>query len=183
MKKRVLAGILMMILVLASAMTVSAAGSNQQGSKEAGATVVSPAEYFETKPSSETVSNPSTDVANKIKDMTSVATFELAIKNGGQALPTDITVQVDAIGDNVKKVVLVVKDGNEWKAIDATVSGNKVTAKFPSVGPVVVYVSTAATSGGQSPSTGVGSSAWMIMVAVAIMAVGAGVVVSQKKTR
>ena len=47
MKKRVLAGILMMILVLASAMTVSAAGSKEQGSKEAGVRVVTPADKFE----------------------------------------------------------------------------------------------------------------------------------------
>jgi LPXTG-motif cell wall-anchored protein len=179
MKKRVLAGILMMILVLASAMTVSAAGSKEQGSKEAGVRVVTPADKFEAKATTE--AEPSVDA---VKDLTNVAKFELAKKAGVTAtLPADITLEVDALGDKVEKVVLVVKDGNNWKTVDAKLNGKQITANFAAEGPVFVYVKTASSAGGQSPSTGVTSSAWMIMLAVAVMAVGAGVVATQKKSR
>ena len=75
------------------------------------------------------------------------------------------------IGDKVEKVVLVVKDGNNWKTVDAKLNGKQITANFAAEGPVFVYVKTASSAGGQSPSTGVTSSAWMIMLAVAVMAV------------
>jgi LPXTG-motif cell wall-anchored protein len=176
MKKRVLASVLLVILVLASTLTVSAAGSKQEGSKEAGVRVVTPVDDFEAKVTNEEF--PTTDAT---KDMTKLAKFELVKKDGSsKTLPADITLEVDAIGDKVEKVVLVVKDGNNWKAIDAKLNGKQITANFAAEGPIFVFVKTATA---QSPATGVASTTWMVVMAFALIAVGAGVVATQKKSR
>ena len=184
MKKRVLACILAMVFVLASAMTVSAAGSaGSHGSKASGVTVISPADKYEAVDSDVKFEGAGTDVTNKINGMEAITkVFEIKTKDGATVSTGDVVLQVDALGDKVDSVVLVVKGANGWKAIDAKVDGNKITVNLSEIGPAIVYAKLAS-SGATSPSTVGTSSTWMIMAAVALMAVGACVVVSQKKSR
>lgn len=180
MKKRVLACILAMVFVLASAMTVSAAGSaGSHGSKASGVTVVSPSDKYEAVDSSVKFEGAGTDVTDKIKDMEAVTgVFEIKAKDGVTGTPGEVTLQVDALGNKVDKVVLVVKGANGWKAYEAKVDGNKITVNLSEVGPAIVYAKLVS-----SPATVGTSSTWMVMAAVALMAMGACVVVAQKKSR
>lgn len=180
MKKRVLACILAMVFVLASAMTVSAAGSaGSHGSKASGVTVIKPEKGYEAVDSSVKFEGAGTDVTNKINGMEAITNvFEIKAVDGGTATSGEFVLQVDALGDKVDSVVLVVKGTNGWKAYDAKVDGNKITVNLSEIGPAIVYAKLV-----KSPVTVGTSSTWMIMAAVALVAVGACVVVSQKKSR
>ena len=180
MKKRVLACILAMVFVLASAMTVSAAGSaGSHGSKASGVTVISPADKMEAVDSTEKFENAGKDVNDKINGMEAITkVFEIKAKDGATATSGEVVLQVDALGSKVKSVVLVVKGANGWKAYDAKVDGNKITVNLSEIGPAIVYAELVS-----SPVTVGTSSTWMVMAAVALMAVGASVVVYQKKSR
>lgn len=219
MKKKVLAGILMMILVLASVMTVSAATSpsptkgphvkyeDEKGFYKvdnktpfAGETYTNAPLNADVKKAIEDynadkitldklLADAPKDVKAALKGKTDISgVFDLVPVNDGQPNADGshtVTVTVPGV-DKAKDVVVLHfnRNDNTWEILKATVSGEKVTATYETLSPVAVFgVVEAGGADGESPKTVGTSSAWMLMAAVALVAVGTGVVVSQKKNR
>ena len=212
MKKRIFAGLLMSIMVLASVMGVSAANSADANIKVEEAQkgdykIVTGADEFKE------LKSESADVYNavvgfnagtvKVEKMLESApavlkaiegkaiigdVFELIDLNGGKPNADgkhEITLNVPGLTS--KEVVVVhysyVKKAWETVPVKAVDLDKKtVTAVFDDLSPVAIYAKPASGgAAGTSPSTQGVSSAWMIWSAAALIVLGAGVVVSQKK--
>ena len=209
MKKKVLAGILMMILVLASVITVSANPSTSgdphvKDSDESGyykvelqnpfdgveATVKKNIEEYNAGKVTldKVLESAKSEVKAAVKGKTNIGgIFDLIDVNGGQPVGGvhEVTITVPGISKAKDVVVLhYSKVTNEWEVVKSSVSGDKVTAIFADLSPVAVFgVVEAGGSTGESPKTVGTSSAWMLWTAMALVVVGAGAVVSQKKSR
>lgn len=207
MKKRILAGMMMMILVLASAMSVSAAGSRTEP--------VYPSEPFEKRYVTSTEEGTFDDLKPEIQKVveelndknTSSLDKDIQEKLDGKTLLTEVfdlipignhsdcherhyhevELVVTPLTDKCEDLVILYYNGNEWKiTTPIKVEGNKITVHFDELlvkgSPVGLYVNIkAGTATGTSPSTQGTSSAWMLWTAMALVVLGAGVVVSQKK--
>ncbi len=95
-----------------------------------------------------------------------------------------VTLTVPALTDQLEDVVVLHYDNGTWKVVKATVNGQTLTVELDSLGIFGIYASLKASQGGVSggsAATGGTNSTWMIVLAVALVAVGAVVVVSQKK--
>lgn len=214
MKKRVLAGILMTIMVLASVMGVSAAESIQAQiyvtkAQESGYRVVTDpnAEFANLKAADAAMYDLVTGFNNKkvTQDKMLEAApaavkeavkgkgliwkiFDLIPVNGGTPVAGihTVTLEVPALtsSNTDLKVIHYSEVDKAWEVLEATVDYSKktVTIKTDDLSPIGIYANNVKNSGnGISPSTGVTSSAWMLWSALALIVLGAGVVVSQKK--
>ena len=197
MKKRVFAGIMIMVLMFASVMGVSAAPSRTDEIYVSG----TPSDYFETTDSAKTESDlkseASTEVKEEIKDKTLIwKVFDLTetgtntpVKNSNGKY--DVQLTVTTMTNNQKDFVIVYFDDatGEWKTLKPEVDYKNKTLVFElesiaNVSAMGVYATKlSGGAAGTSPSTEGTSSAWMLWMAVAIVALGAGVVVAQKKSR
>ena len=204
MKKRVLAVVMMMVLVLASALSVSAAPSKSEPVVESGASagkfdIVTGAEEFkdvktEVKTqiadleAKKTVSL-GTEVDNAIKNKTMVTEFFDLVPDTDKAGTKDytVTIAISAMTTAWKNVVVLhystvrgVWETLEVKNVDY--DKKEVTFFAPDLSPIAVYADVVESgSTGTSPSTEGMSSTWMLWTAAALIVLGAGVVVSQKK--
>lgn len=205
-----------MVFVLASVMTVSAAGSKEAAirvteSQKGHYTITEGADEFaEIKTAKKAVYDAivafnakidatteaklfeGTQILNSLKGKVCVTdVFDLDKINNGNPLQNgkhQVTIEVDALTTSMTGVVVVHYDMTKgWEVItpdSVDLANKKITATYDSLSPVIIYANAPSGSGsGSSPSTGVTSSTWMLMAAVAIIAVGTVVVVSQKKTR
>ena len=207
MKKRILAVVMMMIMVLASAMSVSAANSRKEPVYPSGSSI----KKYETSTDEDTFKDLTKEIQDVIKelndDKVTSLSKDLQKTLEGKKLITDVfdlwpvgdhtdchgrhyhevEITVDALTDKCKDVVVVYYTGTEWKtATIVKIDGNKITAKYEGLldegSPVGIYANVSAGTGtGTSPSTEGVSSVWMLWTAMALIVLGAGVVVSQKK--
>ena len=199
------------IMVLASAMSVSAADSRTEQVHTSGASV----SYY-------TLDESETALLSGIKTEAKKEEVKAIIKelndNKATALSTDIqkalkgktllayVFDIDPVGDHAKckeqgyhEIELTVTtitdkcsnivvlhysvERDVWETLTPVkVDGNKITVRFKDLSPVAVYANVVGgTAVGVSPSTEGVSSAWMLWTAMALIVLGAGVVVSQKK--
>lgn len=230
MKKRVLAGLLMSVMVLASAMSVSAADSKTRpvegGKTEDGngsyvvntenpvfeelteaeinkndkitdkAAAIASANDAKTKiekiNKGEKVSI-TTEVDKKLEGKTLVQKFfDLDEKGDHNKCYTDghkVTLKVDALAKSWKNIVVVhySTDRTLWETIpvadkDVDYNNKTITFVIKDLSPIAIYADVVSDgAAGTSPSTEGVSSAWMLYSAMALIVLGAGVVVSQKK--
>lgn len=216
MKKRVLAGLMMTVMVLASAMSVSAAPSKQEPVVEYGASegkydITTGTNEFAKKDTEEEAKHTaaikivtdinegktvsiSTEVDNAIKGKKLVQKFfDLdAINDHAECVNKGyhtVTLKVDAMTTGWKNITVVhySQDRQVWETIkvedkNVDYTNKTITFNIKDLSPVAIYadvVSDGAT--GTSPSTEGVSSAWMLYTAMALIVLGAGVVVYQKK--
>ena len=234
MKKRVLAGIMMAAMMVASVMSVSAAGSKTEevdaSGNEAGYTVESKADTFDYLE----------DITDLVEDKTPAEQAELkASAKEAQAAIVEMNKNADKIPESViadikedkakledTKLICPVFDleaygthaqceidgfhtlqlnvpalkncdpksvvvlhysvtRGYWEVVkDVKVDGTTLSGKFYDLSPVAIYAKvTTGGAAGTSPSTVGTSSTWMLLAAVAVVALGAGVVATQKKSR
>lgn len=208
MKKKVLAGILMMILVLASVITVSAATSPTKGPHvkyedeqgyykvdketpfdDADADVKKAVEDYNASKITldKLLEGAKPEVKEALKGKKDIAgIFDLIAVNGGQPKNGvhEVTVTVPGVENAKDVVVLHYSRTAGWEILKATVKGDKVTATYGDLSPVAVFgVVEAGGAVDEAPKTVGTSSAWMLWTAMALVVVGAGAVVSQKKSR
>lgn len=233
MKKRVLAGLLMSVMVIASAMTVSAADSKtkpvvggETADKKGTYEVTTEAPKFEELEEEAIKANPNikdedeaaaiasakaaaatiekinkgetasitTEVDKEIKGKTLVQKFfDLDEEGDHDACHTagehKVTLTVDALTTSWKNIVVVhySTDRTLWETIkvaDKDVDYNKKTITFAiqDLSPIAIYADVVSGgAAGTSPSTEGVSSAWMLYSAMALIVLGTGVVVYQKK--
>lgn len=200
MKKRVLAGIMMAVMMMASVMSVSAANSK---SKEVNATGTS-ATTHETdlvfdgidasvktvidEINAGKITSLSADIQKKLAGKKLVAeVVDLQHKDATGTCNHEVELTVTPLTDKCSDVVILHYDkvAKAWEIIEPiSVKGDVIVAKFDNLSPVAVFAKVAeGGSTGTSPSTVGTSSTWMLLVAVAIVALGAGVVATQKKSR
>ncbi len=209
MKKRVLAGLMMAAMVLASAMSVSAASKEKPveevGSQKGVYEVIIPPtfgnnvsddtkEKIEKLNKDESVSI-STEVDKAIKGKKIVQTF-FGLEAVGTHQECDdrnyhaVTLKVDAMTTTWKNITIVYysAEGTVWK----TISGDKIKVDYDKktlafnieedMSLVAIYADKVEEGPtGTSPSTEGVSSAWMLYSAMALIVLGTGVVVYQKK--
>ena len=204
MKKKVLAGIMMAVMMMASVMSVSAAGSVSKEVYPSGTNVadhktdlifdgVEDSVIATIKElNAEKVTSLSADVQKKLAGKTLVAeVVDLEHVGAADTCKNGHKVQltVTPLTDNCKNVVVLHYStvDKAWEVIeDVTVDyANKtVTAVYDDLSPVAIYATVSqGGSTGNSPQTVGTSSAWMLWTAVAIVALGAGIVATQKKSR
>ena len=205
MKKRILAGMLMMVLVLASAMSVSAANSRTENVYTSGASVShytlddsegvfadldDKVEAIIKELNANKATSLSLDIQKALKGKTLLAkVFDLEPvgdhKKCEEQKYHEVELTVTTITDKCSKIVVLhySETRGEWEVLTPVkVDGNKITVRFKDLSPVAVYANVAGgTAVGVSPSTEGTSSAWMLYSAMALIVLGAGVVVSQKK--
>lgn len=192
MFKKVLAGVMTATLLLASVMGVSAADSKDAnvalGEASKGYyTIVSPSKE---KAEADVTSS---SVSSAVSGKTSIGSFDLKASAEG-VTGTDVTLSVATLTDSVDKdsiVVALFVDG-AWKtvspkSVDKASKTIVVTIGAMDANEVIsgfIYATVASSSAsGSAPKTVGTSSTWMLWLAVALVAVGAGVVVAQKKSR
>lgn len=208
MKKRVLAGIMMAVMMMASVMSVSAAGSKTQEVYPSGER-----ESFYTTDASEGVfSDLATDVQDIIKELNANKTTSLSADIqktlSGKTLIADVfdlephgthaeceanghkvQLTVTTLTENCKNIVVLhYSEGrNVWETVEPTSVDYKnktITVVLKDLSPVGIYAEVSGSGAtGSSPATVGTSSTWMMWAALALVVVGAGVVVSQKKSR
>lgn len=235
MKKRVLAGIMMAAMMVASVMSVSATGSKTEEVEvetkledNAGYTVESkadtfdyledvtelvkdktPAEQAELKESAkeaqdaivemnagkipESVVADIKDVKTKLADTKLICpVFDLELYGEHKQCEIDgfhtLKLNVPALKNCDPKSVVVLHYSvtrGTWEVVkDVKIDGTTLTGKFQDLSPVAIYAKvTTGGAAGTSPSTVGTSSTWMLLAAVAVVALGAGVVATQKKSR
>lgn len=132
-------------------------------------------------------------VQNAIKGKTLIyKIFDLIPVNGGKVNAEgkhEVELTVTSLTKNATDIVLIHYDevNKKWETIKPVVDYDKqtITAVYNTLSPVGIYanVSSGSTQGPTSAQTVGTSSAWMLWLAVAVVALGAGVVVSQKKNR
>ncbi len=210
MKKRVLAGIMMAAMMVASVMSVSAAGSKTdevEVSKDNtyGYTVEAEADTFkDLDAEAQTAIKDLND--GKISDSIVADIKDIKTTLSGKKLVCPVfdlepfgehpnctnghTVKLNVPAlkncDPNSVVVLHYSETDKaWEVVEAKVSGTTLTATFENLSPVAIYakVTTGGAAGTSSPSTVGTSSTWMLLAAVAVVALGAGVVATQKKSR
>ena len=211
MKKRVLAGLLMSVMVLASAMSVSAAdsktkpvegGKTEDGNGSYVVTTENP-DFSDVKDATEATkiekinkgetTSFTTEVDNAIKGKTLVQKFfDLHAQGDHKACETaghKVTLKVDAMTTAWKNIVVVhySTDRTLWETIpvaekDVDYNAKTITFVIKDLSPIAIYADVV-TGGaaGTSPSTEGVSSAWMLYAAMALIVLGSGVVVYQKK--
>lgn len=217
MKKRVLAGLMMMVMVLATAMSVSAAPSATDSIVESGSSV---GKYDITKGENEFAKKDNEDQAKHTaaiaivkdinadkKDVKITDAVDNAIK--GKTLVQKffdldevgkhdeckqrgfhtVTLKVAAMTSEWKNITLVhySQTREVWeiipvKAENVDYTNKTITFDIKDLSPLAIYADIQ-TSGaaGTSPSTQGVSSAWMLYTAMALVVLGTGVVVYQKK--
>ncbi|MBQ2921547.1 MAG: hypothetical protein IJE60_00420 [Tyzzerella sp.] len=236
MKKRVLAGIMMAAMMVASVMSVSAAGSKTEEvevSKDNNAgytveskadtfnyleditnelpTTVTPQEKAELQASAKEAQtaivemNKNTDkipesvIADikedkaKLENTTLICpVFDLEAYGTHAQCEIDgfhtLKLNVPALKNCDPKSVVVLHYSvtrGYWEVVkDVKVDGTTLSGKFYDLSPVAIYAKvTTGGAAGTSPSTVGTSSTWMLLAAVAVVALGAGVVATQKKSR
>lgn len=211
MKKRVLAGIMMAVMVMASVMSVSAAGSKSDEVEPSGDRAGSYATYAYDGVFKDLSTEAQTAIADleagKIPDSIVADIADIKTTLAGKKLICEVFDLEPTGGDDAHKdcatnghkvqltipalancknvVVLHYSEKNaEWEVIKAEVNGTTLTATFMDLSPVAIYADvTTGGAAGTSPSTVGTSSTWMLWAAVAIVALGAGVVATQKKSR
>lgn len=232
MKKRVLAGLLMSVMVLASAMSVSAADSKTKP-VEGGKTEDGNGSYVVTteNPVFEELTDAAIDANEKVTDKAAAkasakaaaATIEKINKGEKASITTEVdkkiegktlvqkffdldetgdhnkchqpgnkhkvTLTVDALTTGWKNIVVVhySTDRVLWETIpvadkDVDYTKKTITFEIEDLSPIAIYADVV-TGGaaGTSPSTEGVSSAWMLYAAMALIVLGSGVVVYQKK--
>lgn len=234
MKKRVLAGLLMSVMVLASAMSVSAAesktqsvtgGKTEDGSGSYTATVENP--KFEELTEEAIKANPNIKEEDKAAAIASAkaaaTTIEKINKGETVSITTEIdkeikgktlvqkffdldevgnhdkchqpgnkhkvTLTVDALTTGWKNIVVVhySTDRTLWETIkvadkDVDYNAKTITFEIEDLSPIAIYADVVeGGAAGTSPSTEGVSSAWMLYAAMALIVLGSGVVVYQKK--
>lgn len=205
MKKRVLAGLMMAVMVLASAMSVSAAGSRTEEVYTSGASAGS----YTLDDSDKAFADLDDKVEAVIKELNNnkATSLKLDIQKAlkGKTLlakvfdlePTgdhskcekqgyhEIELTVSTITDKCSNIVVLhySEKRAEWETLTPVkVDGNKITVRFADLSPVAVYANVVGgTAVGVSPSTQGISSTWMLYAAMALIVLGSGVVVYQKK--
>lgn len=192
MKKKVLAGIMMAVMMAASVMGVSAANSKTAevyvSGNSANTYVVEAADDQNLKASAEKV-----DAVSGKEIITTTAVYNVkAIEGNGTANGAgkyEVELTVSGLSSNCKDVTVLNYNttSETWSVV--TVSNVDYTNKtmvvaLDNLGPIAIFASvTSGGATGTSPSTVGTSSTWMIMLALAVVAVGAGVVATQKKSR
>lgn len=191
MKKRVLAGIMMAVMMMASVMGVSAANSKDTSLKVDGNTLV--AERVEDQ-SIATSASKESSVAGK----TSIsAVYTIKAADGATATPDAdgkfaVKLTVASLSDKCTNIVVLCYDAGTqaWKSItvdakNVDYANKTIEVKLPALGQQIVVYANVATGGaaGTSPSTVGTSSTWMLCLAAALIVVGAGVIATQKKSR
>lgn len=234
MKKRVLAGIMMAAMMVASVMSVSAAGSKTEEvevetilGNNAGYTVEAEADTFnyldditsklpsdatdakkaELKAAAkeaqaaivelnagkipESVVADIADIKTKLADKKLVCpVFELEAYGNHPNCTNGHTLKLDvpSLKNCDPKSVVVLHYSvtrGYWEVVkDVNINGTTLTGTFKDLSPVAIYAKvTTGGAAGTSPSTVGTSSTWMLLAAVAVVALGAGVVATQKKSR
>ena len=207
MKKKVLAGIMMAVMMMASVMCVSAAESKSDEVNSTGDSL----KGYETdlvfdgvedsvvatikELNADKITSLSADIQKKLDGKSLVAeVFDLQTVEGSDhtACATTghkVTLKVTSLTEKCSDVVILhySKKAGAWEVIEpisVDYKNGTVTAIFKDLSPVAIYAKVA-TSGstGTSPSTVGTSSTWMLLAAVAIVALGAGVVATQKRSR
>jgi len=194
-----------MVLVLASAMSVSAADSRTDQVHTSGASVG----YYVFDDSEAAFAPLDDKVEGVIKELnnnkaTSLSTkLQKAIK--GKTLLAKVF-DVEAVGDHkdcekrnyheIEMTVTTITDKcsnivllcysetkGEWEVITPVkVDGNKITVRIKDLSAVAIYANVVGgTAVGVSPSTEGVSSAWMLYAAMALIVLGTGTVVYQRK--
>lgn len=209
MKKRILAGIMMAAMVVASVMSVSAAGSKTgevavSQDNKAGYTVEADADTFkDLDAEAQTAIKDLND--GKISDsiVADIADIKTTLSGKKLVCPVfdleavgthpnctkghTVKLNVPALKNCDPKSVVVLhysETDGKWEVVESSVSGTTVTATFTNLSPVAIYAKvTTGGAAGTSPSTVGTSSTWMLLAAVAVVALGAGVVATQKKSR
>jgi len=234
MKKRVLAGLLMTVMVLASAMTVSATGNGSKTKPvEGGKTEDGNGSYVTTteNPVFEELTDAAIDANTKVTDKAAAkasakaaaATIEKINKGEKASITTEVdkkiegktlvqkffdldevgnhdechkpgnkhkvTLTVDALTTAWKNIVVVhySTDRVLWETIpvadkDVDYTKKTITFEIQDLSPIAIYADVVTDgAAGTSPSTEGVSSAWMLYAAMALIVLGSGVVVYQKK--
>ena len=210
MKKRVLAGLLMSVMVLASAMSVSAAdsktkpivgGETADGKGSYAVTTENPkfegltdaaVAVIEKVNKGEAVSF-TTDVDKEIKGKKPVTKF-FEVEAAGDHTNCGhsghkVTLTVDTMTTGWKNIVVVhySTDRVLWEAIpvadkDVDYTKKTITFEVKDLSPMAIYADVVSSgAAGTSPSTEGVSSVWMLYAAMALIVLGSGVVVYQKK--
>jgi len=219
MKKKVLAGLLMSVMVLASVMSVSAAPSTEKEVEPSGTTSVG--KYQITEGANEFAKKDNEDatkhaaaikIVEEINDgKTMSITTEVDKEIEGKKLVQEffdldevagsdhsqchtqgwhtVTLKVAAMTTNWKniRVVHYSQVREVWEVIpvedkNVDYTNKTITFNIQDLSPIAIYADVV-TSGaaGTSPSTQGVSSAWMLYTAMALIVLGTGVVVYQKK--
>lgn len=212
MKRRVLTGIMITVLALASVMGVSAADSVKKDVYPTGGStgtyVITEGEQeFAIKSGEDATKHAaaleviknleegkaqsiSTEIDKTLSGKTMVVKFfDLDEKAGSDHTKCtqqgyhEIELNVSAVANCKNVVVLHYSQTRQvWETKEATVSGTTVKFQLADLSPVAIYAEAVSTdSTGTSPSTEGTSSTWMIWTAAALIVLGAGVVVAQKK--
>lgn len=182
----------MAVMMMASVMGVSAAGSKTAEvyvSGENAKIYVAEAGDQSLKASAAEVK----EVAGK-QVITSTAVYDIKEITSGTATPNgagkhEVQLTVAGLTSSCSDIVILSYNAGTWTpvAVDASkvdYTNKTIDVELQNLGPIVIYASVAASgSTGTSPSTVGTSSAWMLWAAVAIVALGAGVVATQKKSR
>ena len=211
MKKRVLAGIMMAAMMVASVMSVSAADSKTNevdaSKNEAGYTVEAEADTFkDLDAEAQTAIKDLNDgkisdsIVADIKDIKTTlsgkklvcSVFDLEPFGDHEQCDKDgfhtVKLNVPALKNCDPKSVVVLhysEKNAKWETVEILkIDGTTITGKFYDLSPVAIYAKvTTGGAAGTSPSTVGTSSTWMLLAAVAVVALGAGVVATQKKSR
>lgn len=219
MKKRVLAGLMMTVLMMASVMSVSANKSKSDevqtsGTKADSYVVNTGKDAFDglsdadAKAEIEQMNQGKLpeSVINDIKtaDNDAAKDIEKKLENKTLICPVfDVTptgdhaecasrgyhileLEVPALKNCDPDSVIVLHYSavdQKWEVVtNVTIDGTKLTGHYQTLSPIAIFAKT--TTGGAvgtSPKSGITSSTWMLWAAVAIVALGAGVVATQKK--
>lgn len=228
MKKRVLAGLMMAVMVLASAMSVSAASKEKPVEETASAN--GKYEVTTESPRFEELTDEAIDANTKVTDKAAAKAsakeakekIEKANKGEAVSFTTEVdkeikgkklvqkffdldevdnhdkchtqgfhtvTLKVDAMTSNWKNITIVhySTDRTLWETISSDkikVDYDKKTLTFDikDLSPLAIYADIVeGGAAGTSPSTQGVSSAWMLYSAMALIVLGTGVVVYQKK--
>ena len=232
MKKKILAGIVMFTMVMASVMSVTAADSktkeptvaeaskptvDQSGQKH-GYEIRTDANQFKIDETStdspakdavlkfnagtitvETMVGAGTDAAKAVKDKEALTpVFDLHDLGNGKknaAGKHEVVLSLPQLTKEYTNIVVIHYSNADrnatakvWEVItpsNVDYDNKTITAEFTDLSPVAIFATKTATGSGSgsSDSTVGTSSTWMLWAAAALVVVGAGVVVSQKKSR
>lgn len=221
MKKRVLAGLMMTVLMMASVMSVSASKSKSDevhtsGTKADLYVVNTSKDAFDSlgaedadakteiaqinqgkipesvlKDIKEAQNGAVPDIDKKLEnkklicpvfDVKPVGDHAECSTRGYHILELEVPALKNCDPDSV--IVLHYSEtDNAWEVVtNVTIDGTKLTGHYRNLSPIAIFAKT--TTGGAvgtSPESGITSSTWMLWTAVAIVALGAGVVATQKK--
>lgn len=184
MKKRVLAGIMMAVMMMASVMGVSAAGSKTE---EVSASVNSASTYTISAGDESLKASLQAAMTSGKQIITSSPVWNITGSDSAAADTANgkyvVELTVSALTSNCSDVEVLSYVDGAWKKVTvSSVKDNVIVVELDSKDAVIAICANVASDSvaGTSPSTGVTSSAWLICLAVVVMAVG---VVTLKKSR